>query len=323
MICEVLLSTKILIGGICERDIDLFILEECVSSPRFLSWLLSHVPGWPDEQRELLIAARSVDQVNGESDLELTLRGAPGCIGKLLIENKLDAGFQPLQLARYRERAAMYVDRGDCTHAAVILLAPTAYVRRSTGEVDAIVSYEDVEAWLLATDFDHRIEYKRELMRAALEKHRLGYNPDTDGPVTDFWSMYWTEARNVAPALQLEKPGPKPAGAGFVWFFPPGLPGDLNLCHKLAKGVVDLHFPDWGRRTGMLREVLGPALESGMEITRAKKSAAVRIRVPVLNAGRPFAEQADAVRKGLITATRLYSWADHNRVRILEIVGDK
>lgn len=313
------MSTKVLIGGICEQDIDLFLLEECVSSRRFLSWLVSQVPGWPQDSRELLAAARSVDQVNGESDLELTVSDSAGRVGKLLIENKLGAGFQPQQLARYRERAAMYVQRSECAHSAVILFAPSIYAHRSAGDVDAVVSYEAVETWLAATESDERIGYKLQLMRSALAKHRFGYNPETDQPVTAFWNLYWREANASAPELQLDEPGPKPAGAGFVWFFPAGLPANLNICHKLSKGFVDLHFPEWGQRVPTLKEDVGPLLETEMEIIRASKSAAIRIRVPILNAGRSFAEQADAVRDGLGAARRLYSWADRNRSRILEI----
>lgn len=291
-----------------------------MSSRLFLSWLLSQVPSWPKDSRELLTAARSVNQVNGESNLELTISDNAGHVGKLLIENKLSAGFQPHQLARYRERAAMYVQRGDCAHSAVILFAPSVYAHRSAGgEVDAVVSYEAVETWLAATDSDQRIGYKLQLMRSALEKHRLGYNPQTDAAVTDFWNLYWREAMTVARELELAEPGPKPAGAGFVWFFPTGLPGDLNLCHKLAKGFVDLHFPEWGHRVEALRDEIGPFLECEMEIGRANKSAAIRIRVPVLNAGRPLAEQVDAVRQGLGAARRLCSWANRNRLRILEV----
>jgi hypothetical protein len=316
---EIQLSAQILIGGICERDLDLFLLEECVSNGSFLSWLLSQIPDWPADSRQLLSAARSVNQTNGESDLELNVSDPGGRIGKLLIENKLDAGFQPEQLARYRERAAMYVRRGDCAYSAVMLFAPDAYTHRSSAKVAAVISYEAVEAWLAATGSDHRTGYKLKLLRSALAKHRLGYNPETDQPVTDFWGAYWREAEVTAPQLQLAEPGPKPAAAGFVWFFPAGLPGDLNICHKLPKGFVDLHFADWGNRVSTLKAQLQPLLDAEMEVVRASKSAAVRIPVSVVNTGRPFLEQIDSVREALGAAKRLYSWANRHRSVILEI----
>jgi hypothetical protein len=319
--CGVPLRTRVTIGGICEQDLDLFLLEECVSNDRFLSWLLEQVPGWPPDSRELLAAARSVDQGNGESDLELTVSDGAGRVGRLLIENKLGAGFQPQQLARYRERAAMYLHRDECAHSAVVLFAPSAYARRSAGEVDAVVSYEAVEAWLAATNSDQRIGYKRQLIRSALEKHHLGYNPETDEPVTTFWHLYWREAAARAPELQLNQTGPKPAGAGFVWFRPVDLPASLNICHKLPKGFVDLQFPKCGHRIPMLMNEVGPLLESEMEIVRASKSAAIRIRVPTLNTGRPFEEQTDAVRDGLSAARRLHTWAARNSSRIQEILA--
>jgi hypothetical protein len=315
------MSTRVLIGGICEQDLDLFLLEECVSNRHFLAWLCSQVPGWPADPQEVVTAERSVSQGNGESDLELTVRDRNDRRGMLLIENKLDAGFQPHQLARYRERAATYIHQGKCAHAAVILFAPSAYAHRAAGEVDAVVSYEAVKGWLEAAEPDVRIGYKVQLMDAALTKHRLGYNPETDQLVTTFWNRYWREACAIAPELQLNDPGPKAAGAGFVWFWSAILPEDLNICHKLQKGSVDLHFPGWGLRVPELRDTIGTILEPGMEIVRAAKSAAIRIGVPVLQTGRSFDEQADSVREGLGAAQRLHGWANRNRSRIREIVA--
>jgi len=313
------MSPRIEIRGICEQDIDLFMLEECASNQPFLDWLLSQVPGWPKECRELLTGARSIDHADGESDLELTVMGSAGHVGRLLVENKLAAGFQPHQLERYRGRAAMYVERGECAHAAVILLAPRCYAGRAAGKVDAVVSYEDVEAWLATSEPDPRIGYKLRLIRSALAKSRRGYNPESDGAVSEFWHRYWQQAEAEAPQLGLEQPGAKPAGAGFVWFSPSGLPENLNICHKLTRGFVDLHFPEWGGRAHALKVQLGPHLDADMSVARAGKSAAIRMRVPALNIGRPFEGQLDAVRKGLDAARRLCAWADRSRARIRQV----
>ena len=315
------MTAKVLIGGICEQDTDLFLLEECVSNRAFLAWLLGQIPGWPQASCELLTAARSVNQWNGESDLELTVGDDAGCVGKILIENKLAAGFQPQQLARYRQRAATYVERGECVHSAVVLFAPSAYARGAVDGVDAVVSYEAVETWFAATESDERTGYKLQLLRTALAKHRLGYNPDTDGAVTAFWDHYWREAGVLAPDLQLDEPGPKPAGAGFVWFFPMGLPANLNICHKLPKGFVDLQVPAWGHRVLSLKDEVGSVLEAEMEVIRASKSAAIRIRVSALNTGAPFAEQLEAVREGLRAANQLLSWARRNRAQLLRVLA--
>lgn len=309
---------RVLIGGVSEQDLDLFLLEECVSNRRFLTWFLARVSGWPTGLTELVTAARSVDQVNGESDLELTLRSESGDIGRLLVENKLSAGFQPRQLARYRERGRMYVDRGDCARAFVVLVAPEVYSHGAAAEVDGFVSYEDIQTWLAAEEGDNRAAYKLQLLHAALNKSRLGYNPETDQPVTDFWNSYWLEATSCARELAMHQPGPKPAGAGFAWFFPANLPAGLNICHKLGRGFVDLHFPGWGDRVAALSSRIDSILPAEMKIVRAEKSAAVRLSVPVLNTGRPFAEQKDSARAGLDAAKRLFAWADQHRTVIEE-----
>lgn len=133
------------------------------------------------------------------------------------------------------------------------------------------------------------------------------------------WHRYWQLAEAAASELGLEEPGSKPSGAGFVWFFPSGLPENLNICHKLGKGYVDLHFPVWGERLHILKDQLGSLLDGGMVVARTAKSGAIRIHVPVLNTGYPFEGQREAVGQGLAAAQRLYAWADRNRARIREV----
>jgi hypothetical protein len=314
-------SANIKIGGICEQDLDLFLLEECVSGRPFLSWLLSQVPRWPEDCKELVAAERSATRGNGESDLELTLRDNVGRVGMVLIENKLAAGFQPQQLPRYRDRASMYVQQDRCAHASVILFAPRAYTRAREADVDAVVEYEAVEAWLRGRQPDERLPYKLQLLATALQKHGLGYNPATDLPVTTFWNLYWREATTLAPELRMSDPGTKPGAAGFVYFREAQLPESLTLCHKLPKGAVDLQFAGWADRIAALEGSLRPLLEPGMEVARATNSAAVRIQVPVLSTGRPMAEQVESVREGLDAAKQLHAWVKRHRARIVELLA--
>jgi hypothetical protein len=63
------------IRGVNERDIDVLLLEEFVSSPTFLRRFLDKID--VDASWVLLCAARSVNTSNGESDLELRIVFAP------------------------------------------------------------------------------------------------------------------------------------------------------------------------------------------------------------------------------------------------------
>jgi len=82
----------------------------------------------------LLTAAQSVATSNAESDLELKVRLDKQLL-VLLIGDKIDAVLQPLQAARYAERAAEYRESGACDIATTVLVAPhryTAHERRPT-----------------------------------------------------------------------------------------------------------------------------------------------------------------------------------------------
>jgi hypothetical protein len=104
------MCTTIRIPDVCERDIDLLLLEEFVTSTDFRSWFLSQIG--VEERVSLSEACRSVKTVNGESDLEFTLDGTSGAV-KVLIENKIDASFQPNQPQRYTGRANEYKKSGE------------------------------------------------------------------------------------------------------------------------------------------------------------------------------------------------------------------
>jgi hypothetical protein len=309
---------KVTLGGICEQDLDFFFLEEVLVNSSFRTWLLSKVPGWPTTFSDLAYAGRSIQHPNGELDLMFTFQDLAGDQACLLMENKINAGYQRDQLLRYQRRASELLVSGGFGHVAVALLAPRAYASGSSGKVDAMISYEDVEGWLSSQVPDERTSYKLCFVRTALEKHASGYNPDSDQPVTDFWQAYWREARSRAPELEMRNPATKPAGAGFVWFSCSDLPGDLKICHKLSKGHVDLHFPGLGNRVAQLRVALAEVIEPDMEVAPATASAAVRLVVPPLKTGLPFAGQEEDVRQGIDAASTLRAWARRNSAYLIE-----
>jgi hypothetical protein len=61
------LEPEVRIGGICERDIDLLLLEEFVASPEFCKWFLSSI-GFSGRigVRSLLVISGSLETI-GES----------------------------------------------------------------------------------------------------------------------------------------------------------------------------------------------------------------------------------------------------------------
>lgn len=312
---------RLTIAGVCERDLDLFFLEELSSSADFSRWFLDQTTTIRVRAAVLVDIRRSVTQSNGESDLEATYALEDGSRLRLLIENKIDAGLQVEQAVRYRQRAATYVAQGVCESAQTVLVAPARYFGGAENRrgFDARLTYEGVLGWINECDVGTRANYKRALLQAAIEKCTHGYQAEADAPVTEFWRAYWRVARAVAPDLEMNEPFAKPAGAYFISFRPPLLPKNVEICHKLLHGNVDLQIGGWGSRIPELTVIVGKLLTPGMAVAKANKSAVIRIQVSTLNAARPFAEQDTAAADGIRAATELLAWWRANETALTNL----
>jgi len=346
--------TDLNIAGVCERDIDLLLLEEFHAGDRFWRWLTGMALGEDLAAARFVRARHSVDQPSGESDLELAIEAPAGRRSRsdrsrrirILFENKLDAVFQPQQAERYRQRGDAYLHNGECDRWVTVLLAPKAYLgwvehgeelwvmpaaapcasRRDAPPrhgFDAVVTYEAMREWFRqAPGLGARRAHKLALLEGAIRKAEEGYRPVPDEPVTAFWQRYWELAQDRAPELNMARPEKKPAAAGFVHFHPVGLPKGAKLVHKLRHGKVDLQFTGGAARVPELQRVIEPLLKPGMALARAGKSVAVRIAVPAVDAARGMDAQQPAVAAGLAAARRLRAWLAQHRQVIDELMGD-
>lgn len=309
-------NSKIAIPGVCERDIDLLLLEEFLASAEFGNWFVRKVSNGEASSAVLMGARRSVTESNGESDLEVTLKLPDDSTLRLLIENKVGAGLQPQQAERYRSRGFTYVNRGDCKICVNVLIAPRRYFgpKNLPKGFDAIVSYEEIREWFIEQDnLGERLRYKLALLDAAIEKGTLGYQSIEDDAVTLFWRRYWEYINIHVPYYLLPKPGPKPAAATFITFRPENFPSGVSLIHKLSTGRADLQFSNYGERLTELQNRFGKKLESDMRIARATKSGAITIEVPIVNVGHGFEEQLANIKVGIEAIKRLYEWFHQHR----------
>jgi hypothetical protein len=299
------------IAGVSERDIDLLLLEEFQSSVPFQDWFVSLALERKPDLGRCIEAHRSVTQSTGESDLEVVFADGAGVKTRLLIENKVNAGLQPQQAERYRLRGENYRASGACANYHTIIVAPERYFGNgaNTKGFDSRITYESILEWFLQAEaLGARREYKVALLRSALDKGTLGYQPEEDAPTTDFWRAYWSYARDHAPELEMRPPSSKPSGSAFIYFRPPSLPRQIGICHKFRRGQVDLQLGGMGRRLNEVHAVLGRHLDPDMSLAGAAKSAAIRLSVPVLSIEAPFADQLEKVRIGLDAANRLLRW---------------
>jgi len=312
------------ISGICERDIDLLLLEEFMSSREFVEWFAGKTCGEEARACVFVNARRSVAQSDGESDIEVNLELTNGQISRLLIENKVNAGLQPKQAERYRSRGDSYVEQGACQRYRTVIVAPSRYFG-SNGSLkgfDAFLTYEELVEWFgKQTSLGGRATYKMAVLQAAIEKGVLGYQIIEDDFVSDFWKSYWMLACQIAPELEMPEPTRKPSDATFVSFRPGVYPKGVDLVHKLGHGNIDLQLRGMGERLYEVTSALDGYLLPGVTVAKAGKSTAIRIRVPVLSVARSFDEQVGCVQEGLQAAKVLHAWVMAHRDRLLDLLG--
>jgi hypothetical protein len=299
------------IAGVSERDMDLLLLEELVSSTEFQHWFLTQCLGEVPEQLRCLEVGRSIRHVTGESDLEILCELAGGAKHCLLVENKVGAGFQEAQAARYVQRAESYVKAGRAAAFSTVLVAPQRYFGADAGSrgFDSRISYEQIRDWYLAqSGLGARARYKVQLLNCAIEKGTLGYQPVEDAPTTSFWRDYWLLATAEAPELEMPEPANKPSGSTFIYFRPSIVKRGTSICHKFTRGFVDLQLAGMGARLNEVRIAQAKWIASDMHVVQAGKSAAIRLLVPKLDPAETITSQSESVRVGLRAAMRLLDW---------------
>jgi hypothetical protein len=295
----------VMLRGVSERDVDLLLVEELSASQEFRMWFEKQANVARDSTLEEI--SRSVISSSGESDLELIYRGPDGTT-KILVENKIDAMLQPRQSERYAARGRAYVEAGDCERVSTVLIAPDSYSAGSHG-FDARISYESLREWFeKRTAVDSRARYKLELLRRAIERGKQGWTMVPDEAVSDFWVQYWRVVSDVAPQLQMPKPGGKPATSGFIRFLPASLGRGVQLIHKAPYGNVDLQFADMQKRAAEFVAEHRSKLEPDMHIAAASKSLVVRIAVQRVTLETPFQNSESSVRDAVSAAARLLAW---------------
>lgn len=300
--------------AVLERDIDLLLLEELHCSPMFQAWLACRIFGASAVPAKLLGAWHSVTHPTlGESDLEAAFLDQGGYKIHVLIENKIDASFQPEQSLRYTKRGREYLDKKVCDSFKTVLICPTEYLRNLPeveSQFDSTLTYEAIRDWFLeASGLGARGEYKAAVITAGIQEARRGYQPIINRDVTDFWTKYWKLAEAIAPELEMPRPSAKPRRAGFVVFRPVGVSPGMRIVHKLGMhGSVDLEFAGMADKIERLKAKYGKHLEKDMRLFIAGKSAAVRIKVPVVDTLDDFDRQVSSVKIGIYAARKLYKW---------------
>jgi hypothetical protein len=223
-----------------ERDIDVILQEELLFSGAVRD-LVSKALRLAGVMRVEHCQLSVVDD-SGETDV-LALVLCRNERGALLIENKIDASFQPRQPERYRQRANSFGARDDLVFAHCVLVAPKDYLRAGGDAVhcfDATITYEEL-AEAIGRDGSPRSAYRASLLARAVEQARSAYMMVPSEAVGQLWQRIFRIAAREFPELKMATPSDKGSQSKWV-IFKANLPPKITIDWKIPKATIDLSF---------------------------------------------------------------------------------
>jgi len=298
-----------------EAYIDLLLLEEFWSSAPFRSWWLEQVAFPNPDRHEFVTAQHSVIDAEGESDLVFEVNDEAGIRWAILIEDKVDAGAQPRQGERYRERGERGVLEDKWDRFVTCIVARESYLAEQPDarQYDHRISLESIRDVLATSDIEtERRSYKIGVLDAAIDPTYAGYVKKVDEGVTAFLERY---AGLAADLHELRIKSPLTGGPRSVWiYFDVGVKG-VDLIHKATKGFVDLQIQPHIMSREELHRLGTTLLEGDMSLAETGKSTSIRLMV------RPFDKLSETddtvIRSALEGARRLLALS-----RQIEALGD-
>lgn len=298
-----------------ERDIDLFLAEEFLVSPSFANWFLRHTK-FHDAACSVVDVFVSKSDASGESDLVVVFEEVTKSRRfALLIEDKIDAGFQLDQQVRYQLRADSELQRGDYSDYQIILCAPRIY-RTAQSKAQAFeyfVSYEEIAEFLGQTDTSLRGQYRANFIATAATRTVNTWERIDDEATNKFWAAAYDLASREFVILEMKKPR-LTKGSTWVTLRPrdmPTSPKHVYVALKGGQGCVDLTFT---YTVAYIFEAnVKYLLSDGMTVHQTGKAAAIRFE------NTPFAisDGPDiallAVRSAFASAEQLIRFYRDNR----------
>lgn len=224
---------------IIERDIDMLILEEVVSSQEFANIFFAKVG--LSNATIVSVEHSKTDIELGESDITIIVQIADKkhC---LLIEDKIDAVAQPEQCKRYFQRGELGIKTEEYDSFDVFIVAPEKYLihDEEASKYPNKVSYEEMVAYF-KNKIDIRSKFKLTQLEQAIYSQKSGYKVVEVSSVTDFWNKYIDYQEEFYPQLiSVNNRGPK--GARSTWPTYKTVHKEVTIVHKTEKGYVDLSF---------------------------------------------------------------------------------
>jgi hypothetical protein len=201
---------------IYESDVDGVLAEEFLSNPVFAQSFARAVAAQTDaifvfDQVQVTRQVRH-RSVSGTADLVVDLLEGRSPAARLLIENKLEAGFASDQPRRYAASKRGFLAAQIAPVVVTVLVCPATYRAASRGAAgfEAVLTYEEIVRWLDPAG--------QRVLSAALRRASLPYEAEDAPEVSSFFEGYRRLAAATAPELVV-KPNPnsnnaRPRGSG-------------------------------------------------------------------------------------------------------------
>ncbi|KKO44306.1 PD-(D/E)XK nuclease superfamily protein [Arsukibacterium ikkense] len=292
-------------SNITERDVDLLILEELLVSACFSNWFTSEVFGQECAVNTVGAWHSVSDPLLGESDLVFKFTRNTGIQEAILIENKIDAGAQSEQGARYQQRGDKGLHKGEWSNFKTCLLAPQRYLERNTELYDHEISYEQVINFF-QTQSDMRSTYRASFLIEAVEKNRRGYQSVVCDSMTAFAASYLNYANINYPQLKPEMIKPRAAGHDWIHFYPLANQRDTVIVHQIRGQMIKVMYRGQVNRFDEISSQFSDFSNHPLMIKRSGKSVTVATKAPYIDlANKDFNDVIEQVRQTLEIAAAL------------------
>jgi hypothetical protein len=298
--------------SIQEFRIDFFLEEEFTVDGDFVRAFMAAAGKDPLSAKCVEYVSHSVSDKYGEADLVVLITTAlpSGSAVKLalLIEDKINAGFQPSQPQRYRQRGEEGVSSGRWASFVTVLVAPAAYITLSHG-FDAAVSLEQIREWICPHDAERRA-YKVGKIEEAIKKQGTHGVQTVDYDMTTFRIAYYEylQTFNSQRGTNFTIRAPAPTYYGDTWFVlkSASLPTWAQLRHMAQTGNIEINFNDVEFAKS---DRLAEFLESDMVLVstgKYKQHVTVRLATPQIPKFDSFERDRPKVEAALLSAERLW-----------------
>ena len=283
--------SKLYMESVAERDIDMLIINKFMNDNQFVKAFCDAVINpKPFDTNSIVVEEihHSKMDNDGESDVFVLLNCSGKRIG-LFVEDKIDAIAMPDQHGRYITRAEkeLYEKYDDYR---IVLIAPDDYDNEEARKYENRISYEYLKE--IAKD-----PYSMALLEEAVREHKKGYEVVEDNRVTVFRQKYYQFVKAYYKQLSVREVS-GPAGTNAVWVRFDTLRKGTAIQHKSDRGYVDLEIAGYGDKAAELyqnnKELLN---KEGLKVAKARKSAAIRAEVPLIDFHKRFEDYYDEMHE--------------------------